>query len=460
VVGDGSGTLAGRGLEPATPGTRVTWLELFYDLVYVFAFVNVGLTASASRNTETLLRGLLILALLWFAWTTFAALGNAVRADQGIMPLVGLANMAIIFVAAQTIPYAFAGREHGHAADFVFAGCYLAARGLQVLAIWYAARSDPRLHPRWLALALPPLISTALLLAAAFAPHVVHARNPALAVQVALWVLAIAVAYGVAAVTGGRGLPIVSARHWTDRYAQVVLIALGESFISLGISSGLLAGLPLTWPVVIGSALGVVVIATAAWAYFDMRFFVGAHALHRATERAQTALARDAYTFLHLPMIIGIILFSLGQKEVLGAIANPRNPISHPAPDTAIYLFIGGLFVYLMALLGFQLRTEHWASRFQIVARATLLGLIPVALFLPGLAALGLLAAWLVSSATINHVRLAEKRSQLRRSALEEERALEATETWWRYGEEEPPSRHELQKWAKSRIGRPTKPPA
>jgi low temperature requirement protein LtrA len=277
---------------------------------------------------------------------------------------------------------------------------------------------------------------------------------------VALWVLAIAVAYGVAAVTGGRGLPIVSTRHWTDRYAQVVLIALGESFISLGIGSGLLAGLPLTWPVVIGSALGVVVIATAAWAYFDMRFLAGAHALHRATEKAQAALARDAYTFLHLPMIVGIILFSLGQKEVLGAIANARQSISRPTSDTAIYLLIGGVFVYLMALLGFQLRTERWASRFQIVTRAALLGLIPVATFLPSLAALGLLAGWLVTTSIINHVRLAERRRELRREALEQERGLEATETWWRYGKEEPPSRHELQKWAKSRIGRPTKPPA
>jgi low temperature requirement protein LtrA len=451
---DGDGRLATAGVEPAAPGTRVTWLELFFDLVYVFAFLEVSLTAAAGRDPEALVRGVLILSLLWFAWTMFAALGNAVRGDQGIMPLFGFANVAVIFVAALSIPYAFSEGERGPTADYIFAACYLLARGLQVGAIWYGARSDPRLRPRWLALVAPPLISSALLLAAALVPLVIRGGRPAFAVQVALWVLAIAVAYGVLAVAGDRGLPIVSPRHWADRYAQVVLIALGESFISLGFGSGLQAGLPLTWPVILASGLGVAMIASLAWAYFDMRAIAGERALHRAPKEAQAALAREAYTFLHLPMIVGIILFSLGEKEVLRTIADPRLPISAQPPDVAVAVLFGGVSVYLVALLGFQLRVERWTSVFQIATRVVFLALIPVALVLPGLAALGLLTAGLVTAVVINHVRLTERRRQMRSSALEQERAVEAAETWWRHEEEAPPSRNELRERARSRTGR------
>jgi low temperature requirement protein LtrA len=451
-VKGGSGQLSGPGLEPAAPGTRVTWLELFFDLVFVFAFLNVSLTASGD-GPAALLRGLLILALLWFAWTTFASLGNIVRADRGIMPAFGFASVAVIFVAGLAIPSAFTQQPQRHLADFVFAGCYLAVRGLQVLGIWYATRYYPHLRPRWLVLSVPPLISSALLLGAAFVPSLGLYQNHIFATQAVLWGLSIAVAYGVSAVVGNRGLPIVSARHWADRYAQVILIALGESFISLGVGPRLPTGLRLNLPVIYGAALGIVVIACLAWAYFDMRSIAGEHALHRVDSAAQIALARDAYTFLHLPMIVGIIAFALGLKEVVAAIANQPLAFGLPAPATDVYLLYGGAWVYMAALLGFQLRTERWADWFQVGSRALVPALIPLATRLPRIGALALLAVGLGVLLVINHVCLRDRRGRLRATALEQERALEATETWWRYGEEEAPSRDELRRRATPRPG-------
>lgn len=447
----GGGALAGAGLEPAAPGTRVTWLELFFDLVFVFAFFNVSLTAAVHPHRVTLLRGLLILALLWFAWTNFAALGNVVRADQGIMPLFGFASVAVIFVAALSIPDAFSQQPQPHLADFVFAGCYLVVRGLQVLAIWYAAQYHPQMRPRWLVLSIPPAISSALLLAAAFVPKVGLRHANIFAIQAVLWGLAIAVAYGVTAVVGNRGLPIVSARHWADRYAQVILIALGESFISLGIGPLLPGGPRLTWSVIYGAAIGIVVIAGLAWTYFDMRSIAGERALHRAEPNAQIALARDAYTYLHLPMIVGIIMLALGLKEVAAAVADPQIPTHLPASDIDIYLLYGGTWIYLLSVLGFQLRTERWTDWFQILARMLLLALIPVAVHIPAIAALAMLAVGLVAFIGVNWIRLRGRRAQLRKSALEEERAVEATESWWRYGEEKAPTRQELRDRARSR---------
>jgi low temperature requirement protein LtrA len=455
-VSSGSARPAAPGLEPAAPGARATWLELFFDLVFVYAFLNVALTTSAGLTPTSLLRGLLILAPLWFAWTTFAALGNTVRADQGIMPLVGFASTAVIFVAALSIPHTLTQDPRDRDADLVFATCYLLVRALQVFAIWYSARHDPQLRLPWLALAVPAALSSALLLAAALVPPFLFGRNRELAftVEVVLWVLAIAVAYGVSAVVKTRSLPLVSARHWAERYGQVVLIALGESFISLGTGPRLQAGLPLTWPVIYGSAVGIVVIAALAWAYFDIRQLVGVGALERARGPAKNALARDAYAYLHLPMIVGVILFSLGLKKVLSSVADLDTPNSRPLPDIDIYLLYGGVCVYLGALLAFQLRTGARTDWFQLAARLGLLALIPPALVLPGIAALGLLAAFLLFTTSVNHVRWAGQRRQLRGGVLAEERAVEAAETWWRHGEEAPPSRAELRERARPRRSR------
>jgi low temperature requirement protein LtrA len=422
-------------VEPAAPGAKATWLELFYDLVYVYAFINVSVTTSAGLTPGALLRALLILALLWFAWTMSAAVTNTVRADQGIMPVLGFAGTAVIFVAALSIPYTLAERPLQHPGDYLFPACYLVVRALQVLGIWYVARREPHQPPRWLALVVPPFVSTALLVAAASVHHLGITGNAGFAIQVVLWLLAIAFAYGVSAVVGSRGLRLVSARHWAERYGQVILIALGESFISLGMGSRPPGGLPLTWPVVYGSLVGTVLIAGLAWAYFDMRAIAGLRALHTVQGGAQAALARDAYVFLHLPMIVGIIGFALGLKHVLAAIADPHTPNSRPLPDVDVYLLYGGALLYLAALVGFQLRVERRIDWFQVGGRLLMTALIPLALVLPGIAALGLLALTHTLATAVNHVRVANRRQHLRGAALEEERAVEAAETRARQGE-------------------------
>ncbi|MBM0238337.1 low temperature requirement protein A [Micromonospora sp. ATA32] len=300
-----------RQLEPAAPGSKVTRLELFYDLVFVFAFLNVTATTSKHLTPTALLKSLLVLALLWFAWTTFAALGNVVRVDQGVMPLVGFAIMIVIFMLAVTLPDAFSDEPKGLPGDLVFATCYFAVRALQVLAFWYAVRGDRQLRRRWWGLAAPVLASAALLLIAALVPQRLFAGTAEFGARTGLWILAIAVEYTVSAVVRTEGLTLVSAGHWAERYAQIILIALGESIISLGTGPNLTAGLPLTWAIILASALGIALIAALWWVYFDVRAIAAEHMLHGTQGSARVALARDAYTYLHLPMIAGIILFSL-----------------------------------------------------------------------------------------------------------------------------------------------------
>jgi low temperature requirement protein LtrA len=422
-----------RPLEPAAPGSKVTRLELFYDLVFVFAFLNMTATSAKYFTLTALLKSLLVLALLWFAWATFAALGNVVRVDQGVMPLVGFATMIVIIVLAVAIPEAFSDKPHGLPGDLVFAACYLVLRALQVVAFWYAARGDRQLHRPWLWLATPALISTALLLVAALVPQRLFAGSAVFAARAGLWVLAIAVEYGFSAVAWTEGLTIVSAGHWAERYAQIVLIALGESIISLGTGPNLTAGLPLTWAIVLALALGIAVIAALWWVYFDVRAISAEHALHATHGSARVRLAREAYTYLHLPMIAGIILFALGLKRALKAIAQPTgSTVETSISGFDVSVLYGGVILYLLAVQVFELRARHKSDWFQVARILLLAALIPVARQLPAFGALALLVLVTIAVTVTQLARTRPLRRRVRSLRLAEEQALEAEETQWR----------------------------
>lgn len=159
------------GLVPAGPSAKVTRLELFYDLVFVYAFLNVSTVTSKSLTGTALAKSLLVLALLWFAWTSFAALGNVVRTDQGIMPLLGFATMAAVFALAITVPKAFSDKPGGLPGDVIFAASYGVVRGLQVLAFIFASRATQQPQRLPLRFVPPVVTSTALLFVAATVPH-------------------------------------------------------------------------------------------------------------------------------------------------------------------------------------------------------------------------------------------------------------------------------------------------
>jgi low temperature requirement protein LtrA len=421
------------GLEPAAPGARVTRLELFYDLVFVYAFLNVTTVTSKTLSPSALVRGLLVLALLWFAWTTFAALGNVVRADQGIMPLIGFAIMGAIFALAVTVPGAFENRPKGLPGDLVFAASYFLVRALQVLAFGYAATGVGRPRRLPLTQGLPVLISTMLLFVAALVPDRFFSGHAEFAARAGLWGLAIAVEYSAGALVRVEEVLIVSAGHWADRYAQIILIAFGESIISLGTGPNLIAGPPLVWPILLAIGLGIAIIAALWWAYFDALAIAGEEALRRTQGEAQFTRGRDAYSYLHLPMIIGIILFSLGLKKVLADIADPSTlSLGDTLHGVQRYVLSGGVALYLLALAGFQARTIGGVDRFGLVTIMLIAVQIPIDGLVPELLALALLALVTIGQIAVGAIRARGHRRQLRQRNLAEQRALEAGEIEWR----------------------------
>lgn len=419
-------------IQPGAPGSRTTRLELFYDLVFVFAFLNVTKLAAVDLNVSVLLRSLLVLALLWWCWVGFAALGNVIRVDQGSVPLVGFVTTAAVFVLALSSPSAFVTTPEGLAGPLLFAACYCLVRVLQVGVFGWVARSNPKLRRRWLLLLAPALTATALLVAAALVPQHLLQGDAERLLRLTLWIAAIGVEYGAG--LGVRGT-VTSAAHWAERYGLIVLIALGESIISLGLGPNLAAdSLPLTAPVVLAAVVGIAIIAVLWWAYFDSLAVGMEHALYRTQDPdARRRLARYAYTYLHLPLVAGIILFALALKRLLHDLADPQTPAwGLPLPVIEALSLYGGVIIYLVTLIALGAvapRKLRWPP---VTAVALLLPLIPLSHRLPGLLALVLLLAVCLLLLIVQFVVDAPNRHQIRETALREQLATEAKQDEWR----------------------------
>jgi low temperature requirement protein LtrA len=411
-----------RAVEAVALGAKVTWLELFYDLVFVYAFVRVTLTSPT--DMASLVRALLLVALLWYLWVTFTTLGNILRGAEGLMLFATLTGAGATYIAARVVPFAFGPRLHRE--DYIFATCYIVVRATQTLVIWLRFRHEPPVRTRWPGLIAPPIIGSVLLLAAAALPHFISGHVAA--IRLGLLASAVLVAYGISVFVGMGAVERISPRHWADRFGQIMLIALGESIISLGTSRQLSQALPPTLAVIGTAALGITTIIVMAIAYFDTRRLAGEHALRQAEGSEQTNLARDAYVLLHLPMILGILLFSLGLRNILSEVANPAVANTVPAGPLNAALLYGGLFVYFVGLIGFQFRIGRPVHMFELISRPPLLLLIPVVALLPAILTLGLVTAFLASTATFKFITSAQTRGQVRAATRSVERAEEAAE--------------------------------
>jgi low temperature requirement protein LtrA len=193
---------------------------------------------------------------------------------------------------------------------------------------------------------------------------------------------------------GASGWRLNSAGHFAERHGLIVIVALGESIVSIGVG---VSGLPISWPIVVASALGLTVAGALWWAYFDVTSLLAERALAASRGHHRALMARTAYTFLHLPMVVGVIVLALGLKKVLGYVGGQdRHTLAdhlHGVPLLALY---GGAAMYLLALVAFKYRTIGQLSRVRLVIGVGLLMLVPVVGLLPALVCLGVLALVLV----------------------------------------------------------------
>ena len=393
-----------RWIRPTSERSGVTTLELFFDLVFVFAITQVTAFMAQDLGWRSVLRGLVLLALLWWAWCSYAWLGNQARADEGIVRAAVIVAMAALFLVALAIPAAWGGASGSIRAPVLLAVALAVVR-LGHLAVYAVAASGDRgLRRQLLRTALPVGAAAVLLVAGAVV------GGPA---QTGLWALALAVDY-TGVYVAGTDWRLPAPGHFAERHGLIVIIALGESLIAIG-AAGAHA---LTVPSLAGALLGLTVSLALWWAYFDVVAPVAERVLRSKQGTERVRLARDSYTYLHFPMVAGIIYLALGLKKVALYVSDgAQHSLADPLPTTALWSLYGGVAVYLIAHLAFRLRNVGSINRPRAVVAVFLL-LAPLVIgFLPALAALGVLAAALTGLIAFEVVHYAEARARVRAEA-------------------------------------------
>src|SRR3954447_23321951 len=371
---------------------RVTPLELFFDLVFVFAITQVTGLVSANPTWTGVAQGLVVLGLLWWAWTAYAWLTGTVNPEEGVIRLSIFGAMGAMLIASLAVPHVFGDDA------WLFVAAYVAVRIAHLIMYAVAGRGDKELLGAITRLSYGTITAAVLLcVGAAIGGNA----------QIVIWAVAFVVDLLGALIRGGRGWHL-AAGHFAERHGLIIIIALGESIVAVG--AGTLGG-PLDAGVVTGALLGLVVACALWWAYFDVVALAAERRLRRAEGAEALSIARDSYSYLHLPMIAGIIFFAVGVKKTLAHVGDPL----HTVPAVAL---CGGVALYLLAHVAFRLRNMHTWSVRRVVCAGILLALIPLATTLPALGTLAIVAAISAGLIAYQAIRYAEARERLRRAAL------------------------------------------
>ena len=356
---------------PVEQEHRVTPRELFFDLVFVFAFTQVATLLTDDPTFAGLGRGVLVLAALWWTWSAYAWLTNTVDPEEEVVGAALLIALIAMFVAALVVPGVF--EDDG----VLFGVAFVVVWAMHTALYALAGRGSRDLLGAVLRLAPWTLLGATLILVAGFTDGS----------RTWLWLAALACAYVGGVVSGATGWRIHPS-HFTERHGLVVIIALGEAFIAIGIGA---TGIGIGPGEVVAAILGILV-ATSIWlAYFDFFSIRGERFLHQLEGPERVALARDLYAYGHFPMIVGIVLFAFAMKDIVGHVGEELGSVQ-------AFALCGGSALYLLTYSAIRIRIERRlvVSRGRFVAALALLLLLPVATAVPALVALALVTAvWL-----------------------------------------------------------------
>ena len=371
---------------------QVTPLELFFDLTFVFAMTQVTILLADDPTWGGAVRGMLVLAALWWGWAVYAWLTSAMDVDEGGVRLTMLAAMGAMFGAALAVPGAFGDDA------VLFGVVYLLVRLLHLVLSAVVVRDDPVRRGALVRFAPTAVLGASLILFAGFLDG--RAR-------IALWLVALALDYlGPVVIGVGQGWR-VAPEHFAERHGLIVLIALGESIIAIGVG----AGLELDAGVIVAAALGLVVVSALWWLYFDVAAIFVRSRLMQAKGLELHRLALHAYSYLHLPMVAVIVLFALGLKTTLGDVGGRLDTV----PAVALS---GGAALYLVGHVAFLFRSTGRIFRRRTVGAVVLLALIPIAAAIPALGALALVSAVCALVVAYEAIRYREDRIRLRHPEL------------------------------------------
>ena len=362
--------------ETSREGDRVTTLELFFDLVYVFAFTQVTHLMAHGHSAESVLQGLAVLALIWWSWTSFAWLTNQAHADRGVVRVGIMIAIGVMFIVCLVIPESFDDLEGGLFAPMVLVVGITLVSIVHAVTYLIAAGTDAALRRqilRSVGITIVPVFVLATIGAFIGGPW-----------QAWIW-LGTALLEGVIIFVTSHGgdWRIYSMAHFAERHGLIVILALGESVVATGVG---VAALPISVPIIVGSLFSITLAVAMWWNYFHHLSGGVEHALQRREGRRRVDAATDVYTYLHPFVVAGIIIVALGVEQGMHHIES-----SEPIGLFAGWALGGGLALYLATTAFIWVRVSGQWSLLRFGAATASLALVPVLAALPALAALPIL---------------------------------------------------------------------
>jgi low temperature requirement protein LtrA len=377
---------------------RVTTFELFFDLVFVFAFTQVTVHMARTLSAVGVFEGMIILGILWWSWVSYSWLANQTSVGEGLARIGMSVAVAAMFLLALTITEAFEDQAGGLNAPLVLAVSYVVVRVTHLLLYIGAAVEDRPLRSQVLRTSAATFVGSAIIVVGAVV------GGPA---QMWLWLSGLAVDVALTYITSRRGdWRVHSAAHWAERYGLVVILALGESQVAIGLG---VVEKPISINVIAGALLAIAVSMMLWWLYFDVTSMAAERELARRKGGARASLAIDGYTYLHFPIIAGIIILALGVEQAMQNVDRTA-----PLGLFAACALFGGASLYLAGHAAFWWRTAGSIERWRLGAATLLLALIPVGAALHPLAALGLVAGIVGAVVTVETVRYGHHRAEVR----------------------------------------------
>jgi low temperature requirement protein LtrA len=367
---------------------RVTPLELFFDLVFVLAITQCTALMAHHPTWAGMAQGLLVLGILWWGWVGYAWLTSVIDPEEGAVRLVMFGAMASLLIVSLCVPEAFGQL------GLTFALAFGVFRVAHIALFMLASPDDDALRHSVLGLAASTAIAVLLLAAASLFDGLA---------QGALWALALLLDMAGPYFFGSEGWKLVPG-HFAERHGLIVLIALGESIVAIGVGAAGQLDLGIGTVAVLGVALA----AAQWWIYFDVVALISAKRLAEAEAgRTQNELARDSYSYIHLAMVAGIVLAAFGLKTT---IAHDGDHL-HAVPAFAL---LGGVAIYLLGLVAFRYRHVQTINRQRLGLAIVLLILVPVATAMPALISLAVVVVLIWAMIAYEHHGYDERRDRLR----------------------------------------------
>jgi low temperature requirement protein LtrA len=332
---------------------------------------------SAGHDGIAVLQGLVVLALIWWSWTSYTWLANQAHADRGVVRIGIVLAIALMFIVSLVVPEAYHDLSGGLFAPVVFVVGYVAVRVVHAVVYVIAAGSDAGLRRQVIlsmSAALVPASALLIIGALVGSPY-----------QVWIWLVAIVLDLVVVYLTSrGGNWRLNSAAHFAERHSLVVILALGESVVAIGIGVG---REPVSTSIIVGSVLAVALAVGLWWIYFDHFAPKTEHLVSQQSGVARAGLATDAYTYLHLALVAGVVITALGVEQAMHSIEG-----LHALELFGAFALGGGVAMYL-AGTGFIWRrvAGEWSLiRFGGATLSVLL--IPVLAIIPAIVALAVVA--------------------------------------------------------------------